>query len=124
LSSHETFSGHGWRVAGAGGGRPGASAPDDLLEDYVRRTVAGDWNALEALYTALSPYVRDSAACLFGHGGKADAVTDAVFVDVWQYAYQYRPGGDGVHAWVLTIAGQHTMSRYESNMGTRAGIRM
>jgi len=85
----------------------------DLLDEYVRRTVAGDRIALQALYDVLSPYVRDSAACLFGNGDKADRVTDAVFIDVWHLARQYQPGGEGVRTWVLSVAGQHTMNRFK-----------
>ena len=95
--------------------RPGP----EMLDEYVRRTVAGDRNALQALHAVLSPYVRDSAACLFGNGGDADIITDEVFADVWRLAHQYQPGGAGVPAWVLGVAGQHTMSRCRSDTNAR-----
>jgi RNA polymerase sigma-70 factor, ECF subfamily len=85
----------------------------DLLDEYVRRTVVGDRIAFQALYDVLSPQVRDSAACLFGHGDKADSITNAVFIDVWHLARQYQPGGEGVRTWVLNVAGQHTLNRYK-----------
>jgi RNA polymerase sigma-70 factor, ECF subfamily len=125
MSSRGTSSGDGQWVVGPGNhpGPVGTSRPEaDQLDDYVRRTVAGDWEALQALHAVLSPYVRESAACLFGNGGKADIITDEVFVDVWQLAHQYEPGGVGVPAWVLTIAGQHTMSRYQSNTSVRGSV--
>jgi len=122
MSHREASGGFGQRVVGqgdhpgsAGTTRPGA----DLLDDYLRRTVAGDREAFRALHAVLSPDVRDSAACLFGNGGKADIIADEVFADVWQLADQYEPGGAGVPAWVLTVAGQHTMSRHQSNTGVR-----
>jgi hypothetical protein len=96
---------------------PGPGA--DLLDEYVRLTVAGDWNAFRTLHTVLSPFVRDSAACLFGHSGGADVITDAVFTDVWRLARQYEPGREGVRAWVLMVAGQHTMRRYRSDLSVR-----
>jgi hypothetical protein len=103
-------------------GRPGATVSEaDLLDEYVRRTVAGDRIAFQALYDVLSPYVRDSAACLFGHGDKADSTTNAVFVDVWHLARQYQPGGEGVRTWVLNVAGQHTMSRYRPDTSPNTG---
>jgi RNA polymerase sigma-70 factor (ECF subfamily) len=90
--------------------------PDaDCLDEYLQRTAAGDRTALQSLYDLLSPYVRDSAACLFGSDDKANNVTDSVFSDVWQLAGQYQPGGEGVCAWVLNVAGAHTMSRYRPN---------
>ncbi len=89
----------------------------DLLDEYVRRTVAGDRIAFQALYDVLSPHVRDSAACLFGPGDEADSVTNAVFIDVWHLARQYQPGGEGVRTWVLNVAGQHTMDRYKPDTG-------
>lgn len=84
----------------------------DLLDEYLRRTAAGDRTAFQALCDLLSPVVRDSAACLFGHGAAADSFTNAAFIDVWHLANQYQPGGEGVRSWVLEVAGHHTMSRY------------
>jgi RNA polymerase sigma-70 factor, ECF subfamily len=95
---------------------PGA----DLLDEYVRRTAAGDTIAFHALYDLLSPYVQDSAACLFGHGDEADNITNAVFIDVWHLAHRYKPGAEGVRAWVLDVAGQHTMSHYQPITGSGA----
>jgi hypothetical protein len=124
LSIPETSSGDGRRVGPARDhhGHTGTTGPGaDLLDEYVRLTVAGDWNAFQALQTALSPFVRDSAACLVGHSCMADIVTDAVFADVWQLAGQYQPGREGVRAWVLKVAGQRTMSRYQFSPSVRAG---
>jgi RNA polymerase sigma-70 factor (ECF subfamily) len=90
-------------------GAPG----DDLLDEYLQRTRAGDTIAFRSLYDLLSPYVRDSAACLFGRGAEANNVTNSVFIDVWHLAGRYQPGGDGVRAWVLNVAGSHTMRRYQ-----------
>jgi RNA polymerase sigma-70 factor (ECF subfamily) len=87
----------------------------DLLDEYLQRTVFGDKLAFRSLYELLSPYVRDSAACLFGRGDEADNVTNSVFIDVWRLAGQYQPGGEGVRVWVLNVAGSHTMSRYRPN---------
>jgi RNA polymerase sigma-70 factor, ECF subfamily len=103
-------------------GPPGVTMSEaDLLDEYVQRTVAGDRIAFQALYDVLSPYVRDSAACLFGHGDKADSVTNAVFNDVWHLARQYQPGGEGVRTWVLNVAGQHTMNRYKPDTSHGTG---
>jgi RNA polymerase sigma-70 factor, ECF subfamily len=124
MSIPETFSVDGERIIPAGDhqGPTGTTGPRaELLDEYLRLTVAGDWNAFQALHTMLSAFVRDSAACLYGHNGMADVITDAVFSDVWQLAYTYRPGREGVHAWVLNVAGQHTMSRYLSSASVRAG---
>jgi DNA-directed RNA polymerase specialized sigma24 family protein len=93
------------------------AAKDDRLDEYVQRTVAGDTIAFRSLYDLLSPYVRDSAACLFGRGDEVNNITDSVFVDVWHLAGRYQPGGEGVRAWVLNVAGSHTMSRYRPNAG-------
>jgi DNA-directed RNA polymerase specialized sigma24 family protein len=84
----------------------------DVLDEYLQRTAAGDRTAFRTLCDLLSPYVRDSAACLFGSDEIVDNVTSSVFVDVWQLAGQYQPGGEGVRTWVLNIAGTRTMSRY------------
>lgn len=95
----------------------------DLLEEYVRLTATGDRIAYQALYDLLSPCVRDSAACLLGHGDAADSITNAVFIDVWHLAHQYQPSGEGVRTWVLSVAGQHTMNRYkpDASPGTGTG---
>jgi len=115
LSILEVPSADGRRVAAAGThrGSPGATTSDAVLDEYVRRTVAGDRTAFQALYDVLSPDVRDSAACLFGIGDEADSITNAVFTDVWHRVRQYRAGGEGVRTWVLTVAGLHTMNRFE-----------
>jgi len=90
--------------------------PDaELLNECLRRTAAGDRTAFQTLYDMLSPYVRDSAACLFGSGESANNITDSVFIDVWQRADQYRSGDEGARAWVLNVAGMHTMSRFRPN---------
>lgn len=93
----------------------------DLLDEYVRRTAARDPIAFHALYDLLSPYVQDSAACLFGYGDEADNITTAVFIDVWHLAHRYKSGAEGARAWVLNVAGQHTMRRYQPTTGSRAG---
>jgi RNA polymerase sigma-70 factor (ECF subfamily) len=123
LSIPETFSVGGQRIIPARDEHcpTGTTAPGaDLLDEYLRLTVAGDWNAFQALHAMLSAFVRDSAACLYGHNGMADVITEAVFSDVWELAYTYRPGREGVRAWVLNVAGQHTMSRYLSSASDRA----
>ena len=69
MSIPEAFSHEGQRIISArdhdGPTGPGAA----LLDEHVRLTVAGDWYAFRALQTVLSPFVRDSAACLYGHNG-------------------------------------------------------
>ena len=88
----------------------------DQLDEYLRLTAAGDRIAFQHLCALLSSYVQDSAACLFGHGEEAADIANAVFVDVWHLAGQYQPGGhQPIRTWVLSIAGQHTMSRYQPN---------
>jgi len=91
-------------------GPPGPAA--GVLDEHLRRTADGDRIAFRALYDVLLPCVHDSATCLFGHGDRAAHLTAAVFLDVWRLAHEYRPGGDGVHTWVLGIAGRHTMTRH------------
>jgi RNA polymerase sigma-70 factor (ECF subfamily) len=120
LSVPQTSNSDGHRAAArAHHGPPGAALSEgDLLDEYLRRTAAGDRIAFQALYDLLSPYVRDSAACLFGHGDKANSMTNSVFVDVWHLADQYQSGGDGVRAWVANVAGKHTMSRYRPATGS------
>jgi hypothetical protein len=123
LSIPETFSVDGQRIISARDhdGPTGTTGPGaDLLDEYLRLTVAGDWHAFRALQTVLSPFVRDSAACLYGHNDMADIITDAVFSDVWQLADKYRPGREGVRAWVLKVAGGHTMNRYQPSASVLA----
>jgi hypothetical protein len=125
MSAPEMSSVHGRGVVAAPHHRvsPAVAEPKaDLLDECVQRIAAGDTIALQTLYDRLSLYVRDSAACLFGYGNAADNITDAVFIDVWHLAGQYRPGHDErVCTWVLNIAGQHTMNRYHSNTGSAPG---
>jgi hypothetical protein len=92
-----------------------------MLDDYMRRTAAGDQVAFQALYDLLHSHVRDSAACLFGPGDNADTITNAAFIDVWQMARQYQPGGAGVRTWIMNVAGERTMSRYQPGAGFDAG---
>jgi RNA polymerase sigma-70 factor (ECF subfamily) len=113
LSVPPTSDAGGKRAVAARVDRAAADVPDaDFLNECLRRTAAGDRTAFQTLYELLSPYVRDSAACLFGSGESADTITDSVFVDVWHLAGQYRPGGEGVRTWVLNVAGRHTMTRF------------
>jgi DNA-directed RNA polymerase specialized sigma24 family protein len=123
LSVSETSSagGHRSAVAPTQPGPPRGAAPTaDLLEEYVRRTAAGDRVAFQSLYDLLSPYVQDSAACLFGQGDQADNITNAAFIDVWRLAPEYQPAGEGVREWVLNLAGRHTRSRYRPGAGPGA----
>jgi DNA-directed RNA polymerase specialized sigma24 family protein len=123
LSVSETSSAGGHRsvVAPTHAGPPRDAAPTaDPLEEYVRRTAAGDRVAFQYLYDLLSPYVQDSAACLFGQGDRADNITNAAFIDVWRLAHEYHPAGEGVREWVLNLAGRHTKSRYRPGAGSGA----
>jgi len=98
---------------------PLATTPPDaeILDDYMRRTADGDQIAFQALYNLLHSHVRDSAACLFGPGDEAENVTNAAFIDVWDLARQYQPGGTGVRTWILNLAGERTMRRYLPGVG-------
>jgi DNA-directed RNA polymerase specialized sigma24 family protein len=113
---------HRVAAAPADGDTRWAIPPDaDLLDDYVRRTGEGDRVAFQALYDLLHSSVRDSAACLFGPGDNAEDIANAAFADVWHLARQYQPGGEGVRIWVLTVAGQRTMSRYQPDARFNTG---
>jgi hypothetical protein len=114
--AHQVAAGHAHRA-------PGATTPPDaeVLDDYMRRTANGDQVAFQALFDLLYSHVRDSAACLFGPGDDADTVTNAAFIDVWDLADQYQPGGTGVRTWILNVAGERTMSRYLPGVGFAIG---
>ena len=113
MSVPQTSNRDGERAVAARVYRGPPVAPNvDVLDEYLQRTAAGDRTAFRSLCDLLSPYVRDSAACLFGSDEIVDNVTSSVFVDVWELAPQYQSGGEGVRTWVLNIAGTRTMSRY------------
>ena len=79
------------------------TAPGRLLE-LVRCTAALDRKAFTRLYDALAPAVTATAGELTDDPVRADAITSATFVLVWQTAIANTAASTNVTAWVLDIA--------------------
>ena len=79
------------------------TSPGRLLH-LVRCTAALDRQAFTRLYDALKPVVTATVDELADDPARADAITSATFVMVWQTAIRNTAAGTDVTAWVTGIA--------------------
>jgi DNA-directed RNA polymerase specialized sigma24 family protein len=79
------------------------TSPGRLLH-LVRCTAALDRQAFTRLYDALKPAVTATVGELADDPARADAITAATFVMVWQTAIRNTAAGTDVTAWVTGIA--------------------
>jgi len=94
------------------------TSPGRLL-DLVRRTAALDGEAFNRLYDALKPTVVATVGELTDDPARADAITSATFVMVWQTALVNTAAGTDVTAWVSGIAVRLTAEPVDA--ATRSG---
>lgn len=92
---------------------PAASFPATDIDEamLVDRAVAGDGDAFAALYTRHVD--RIYRHCYYYMGNRADAedLAQQTFLRAWQAIGRYRRGNAPFQAWLLTIAGNLSLSR-------------
>jgi len=94
----------GGSTGGSGSASVAAEAADDVHRvEYLLASIAmGDYLAFDELYTLFKNRVFGLAAKLLRDQGKAEEVTQEVFLQLWQQAARFdRTRGSAV-AWILT----------------------
>jgi RNA polymerase sigma-70 factor (ECF subfamily) len=74
-------------------------------DDALRRLRAGEPSALAELYDRFAPLVPGLALRVTADQAAAEAVTEAVFLSVWEQPYGCAPGGTSLAAWLGAQAG-------------------
>jgi len=113
----------GGSTGGSGSASVAAEAADDVHRvEYLLASIAmGDYLAFDELYTLFKNRVFGLAAKLLRDQGKAEEVTQEVFLQLWQQAARFdRTRGSAV-AWILRIAHARSVDRIRA--GRRSGIR-
>lgn len=80
---------------------PRAEASDVELVDAISN---GDQSALAAVYSRLGPAVFGTAMRVLGDSGRAEDVTQAVFLALWQGPGRYDPTRGSLKALLVAIA--------------------
>ncbi|MCD8120391.1 MAG: RNA polymerase sigma factor [Lachnospiraceae bacterium] len=75
----------------------------ELLDDYIRRTAAGDEDGLTNLYEKTRVSVYGIALSITKNAEDAEDVTQDTYIRIWQSAHQYKSKGFPL-AWILKIA--------------------
>lgn len=81
--------------------QPGRDTPDDVL---VRRVVARDGRALEALYDRYGRPVYALARRITGDDRFAEDVVQEVFLALWRDPTKFEPGRGAFASWLLAAA--------------------
>jgi hypothetical protein len=98
------------------------TAPGRLLE-LVRCTAALDREAFTRLHDALAPAVTATVGELTDDPVRADAITSATFVTVWQTAIANTAAGTNVTAWVIDIAVRLAAEPADPPAGSRTALK-
>ncbi|WP_046259285.1 RNA polymerase sigma factor [Streptomyces sp. WM6386] len=87
---------------------PGAPPVEESYadEELARGLTAGDEACLEAAYRRWSPLVHALAWRSLGDLGKAEDVTQQVFLGVWRGRGRFRPERGGFGGWIVGITGR------------------
>lgn len=88
--------------------------PVDPWADLVRRTAAGDHDALAALYDGTSAMVYGLVLRIVRDEGAAEEVAGDVYLQVWRQAVLYAPERGKALAWLLTVARSRAIDRLRS----------
>jgi RNA polymerase sigma-70 factor (ECF subfamily) len=86
-----------------------ATEPDEAV--LVDRAIGGDGDAFAALYTRHVDRVYRHCYYYMGNRADAEDVAQQTFLRAWQAIGRYRRGKAPFQAWLLTIAGNLSISR-------------
>jgi RNA polymerase sigma factor (sigma-70 family) len=95
--------------------KPGV-ARDVVWDDLVKRVVAGDSSALEALIDETRPFVFTRALRILGSPADAEETVADVYAQVWKSAGRYDPQRVGVLPWLLNIVRSRAIDRLRSRV--------
>jgi RNA polymerase sigma-70 factor (ECF subfamily) len=90
----------------AGSGEPAVLTELGAASDAVLVVAIGRWNesALAEVYRRHGGTVRALAQRVLGPSGRADDVTQDVFIDLWNRPERFDPGRGSLRAFLVTIA--------------------
>lgn len=80
-----------------------ASGPDVMSVGLVQQACLGDTEAFAALYQQYETRVFRTAYLLLGDAGRAEEITQDVFVQVYQRLDEYRPERGAFSTWLQRI---------------------
>ena len=86
----------------------------------MQRLAGGDLAAFESLYDDLAPAVYGLARRVVRDPGRAEDVTQEVFLDVWRQAPRFDRSRGGARSWVLTIAHRRAVDAVRTAEAARA----
>lgn len=89
------------------------------MADLLGRCAAGDEEAFEELYDAISPRVFGLVLRIVVHHAFAEEITQDVFAYVWAEASRHDPSRGSAVGWILTIAHRRAVDRVRSVAASR-----
>jgi RNA polymerase sigma-70 factor (ECF subfamily) len=91
--------------------RPARARLADLLDRIARR----DQTSFAELYDRTAADVLGLATFMLGDPVAAEAVTAAVYKDLWHTAAHYDPAQGSAHAWLMGLAQRHAAEHLRAN---------
>jgi len=80
-----------------------ARGPDVMTVGLVRQACLGDTESFAALYQQYETRVFHTAYLILGDAGRAEEITQDVFVQVYQHLDEYRPERGAFSTWIQRI---------------------
>lgn len=97
-----------------------AGAEPTTADQLMQRLAGGDLTAFERLYAELAPAVFGLARRVVRDPGRAEDVTQEVFLEVWRQAPRFDRTLGRARSWVLTIAHRRAVDAVRSAEAARA----
>jgi RNA polymerase sigma-70 factor (ECF subfamily) len=94
-----------------------APTPADADAALVRRTAAGEHDALRELYARYGALVHALVLRLLGDRHLAEEVVEDVFFAVWRQARRYDPQRGRVASWLITLARNRATEHVHPDIG-------
>jgi RNA polymerase sigma-70 factor (ECF subfamily) len=92
------------------------AANDNVLEDLLRRTAAGDQAAFRALYDQTAGRLFATTLRIVRHRKLAEELLRESYVHIWERARQYDPQHGSALAWMIAIARDHAIGTIRVRM--------
>ena len=81
------------------------------LEDYLARIALGDRGAFDGLYRATSAKLFGVCLRVLKNQAEAEELLQETYLQVWEVADRFRPGGASPMSWLITIARNRSIDR-------------